>query len=130
MKWFNIAMKKYLDFTGRARRQEYWMFTLYNILYSMILTAISLFLVYSSDSSEHIAFFVIPVLYSLAVFIPSISIAVRRLHDINKSGAWYFISFVPVIGIIWLFILLITDGDHGENQYGPDPKAIQTHSEK
>lgn len=61
-------------------------------------------------------------LYSLAVFIPSLAVTVRRLHDTNHSGWMYFVSLIPLIGGIWLLILLCTDGTHGQNQYGPDPK--------
>ena len=61
-------------------------------------------------------------LYALAVLIPGLAVAVRRLHDIGKSGAWYFICFVPFIGGIWLLILLCTEGERVENQYGVDPK--------
>ena len=122
MKWFNIAMKKYLDFEGRARRQEYWMFTLFNWLYSIALTAIAFFLLGLTGSE---VFFGLPVLYSLAIFIPSISITFRRLHDINKSAAWILLCLIPLIGALWLLILFVIEGDHGENQYGPDPKAIE-----
>ena len=61
-------------------------------------------------------------IYALAVFVPSLAVAVRRLHDINKSGWFYFVSLIPLIGGIWLFILLCTEGTQGPNQYGDDPK--------
>ena len=62
-------------------------------------------------------------IYVLAVFIPSLAVAVRRLHDVGKSGWFYLISLIPLIGGIWLLILFVTEGDKGPNQYGPDPKA-------
>ena len=62
-------------------------------------------------------------LWSLAIFIPNLAVIVRRLHDQGKSGWWFFISFVPFIGGIWLLILYLTDGTPGPNQYGPDPKG-------
>jgi uncharacterized membrane protein YhaH (DUF805 family) len=60
--------------------------------------------------------------YALALFIPGLAVAVRRLHDVGKSGWWYFICLVPIIGSIWFIVLLATDGDVGPNEYGEDPK--------
>jgi uncharacterized membrane protein YhaH (DUF805 family) len=59
----------------------------------------------------------------LAVLVPSLAVMIRRLHDIGKSGWWFFISFIPLIGSIWLLVLLVTDSQPGENQYGPNPKG-------
>lgn len=65
---------------------------------------------------------VLTMLFGLSIIIPTIAAIVRRLHDIGKPGGWFFIRFVPLIGSIWLFILLVTDGQYGRNEYGPDPK--------
>ena len=59
----------------------------------------------------------------LAHFIPGLAVVVRRLHDVGKSGWFYLIALIPLIGIIWLLVLMCTDGDKGDNAYGPDPKA-------
>jgi uncharacterized membrane protein YhaH (DUF805 family) len=67
--------------------------------------------------------FLLLALYSLAVFLPNLAVIVRRLHDQDKSGWWFFIGFVPIIGGIWLLVLYLTDGTPGPNQYGPDPKG-------
>jgi uncharacterized membrane protein YhaH (DUF805 family) len=64
-------------------------------------------------------------IYFVVSIIPSIAVTVRRLHDTNKSGWWYFINFVPFIGPIWLFILMVQEGNVGDNQYGTDPKIIE-----
>jgi uncharacterized membrane protein YhaH (DUF805 family) len=64
------------------------------------------------------------VLYALATFIPSLACAVRRLHDTNKSGWWILISLVPILGGIWVIVLLAIDSDPGVNQYGPNPKLL------
>ncbi len=64
-------------------------------------------------------------LYTLAVLLPGIAVAVRRLHDIGKSGWWILISLVPIIGGIWLIVLLATDSEPIENEYGPNPKALE-----
>ena len=62
-------------------------------------------------------------IYSLAVMLPSIGVGVRRLHDVGKSGWFLFIALIPLIGIIWLLILMVKEGDTGPNQYGADPKG-------
>jgi uncharacterized membrane protein YhaH (DUF805 family) len=105
MKWYLAVLQKYATFSGRARRSEYWYFTLFNILISVVLMLLG-------------AAMRIPVLdslYSLVVLIPSIAVAVRRMHDVNKSG-WY--CLIPIYNLV----LACTDGTVGENQYGSDPK--------
>ena len=104
MNWYLKVLKQYADFNGRARRQEYWMFALFNIIIIVALVLLSL-MIGSSTSSEDLMS--IPILiYYLGIIIPSIAVAVRRLHDINKSGGYWFVRFIPMIGPIWLLILL------------------------
>ncbi len=117
MNWYLKVLKQYVDFSGRARRKEYWMFILFNIIFSSIAMLIDYVLGLNVMGSGPIA-----MIYSLAILIPSIAVVVRRLHDINKSGAWILIVFIPIVGAIWLLVLLIKAGDMGDNQYGPDPK--------
>ncbi|HRZ98725.1 MAG TPA: DUF805 domain-containing protein [Paludibacter sp.] len=117
MNWYLKVLKQYLDFSGRARRKEYWMFILFNIIFSAIAMTIDYLLGLSVMGSGPIT-----MIYSLAILIPSIAVVVRRLHDINKSGAWILIGFIPLLGAIWLLVLLIKAGVVGDNQYGPDPK--------
>ena len=112
MNWYLKCFKQYADFAGPARRKEYWMFTLFNLIIGYGLG--TLFGLFGLD--------LIGYLYSAAVFIPSIAVGVRRLHDIGKCGWWYLIAFVPVIGTIWLIVLLCLDGVPGSNQWGPNPK--------
>lgn len=112
-------MKNYATFNGRARRTEYWMFALINGVISLILLGI--------DFALGIGF--LKSLYSLVVLVPSIAVFVRRLHDVNKSGWWLLIGIIPIIGAIWLFVLMVTEGDRQENQYGPNPKAIEAEIE-
>ena len=64
-------------------------------------------------------------LLSLALFIPGLAVGVRRLHDVGKSGWFTFIVIIPLFGVIWLLVLACTEGNHGDNQYGPDPKATE-----
>lgn len=119
MNWWLIAMKKYVDFSGRARRTEYWMFFLFNMIFGFGALALDMLLGSVSEGSMYGLFYS---LFSLAIMIPSLSVTVRRLHDVGKSGWWIFISLIPFIGGIWLFILTITDSQPGENTYGPSPK--------
>jgi uncharacterized membrane protein YhaH (DUF805 family) len=103
---FGRAFSKYVEFTGRARRKEYWLFTLVNSLINFF------FLVAFSGDDSIIPYF----LYCLATFLPSLAIGIRRMHDVGKSG-WYYV--IP----LYNYILAGTDGNSGSNQYGPDPKA-------
>lgn len=102
---------KYATFTGRASRSEYWFFTLFFIVVYGGLVG----LVAATDSG---LFSILVLLFVFGSIIPSIAVTVRRLHDTGKSGAWYFISFVPLIGSIWLLVLMCTDSDRGPNDYG------------
>lgn len=112
------VLKKYATFSGRARRKEYWMFQLFN----MIIIAVLYTLAIATGETIGSLFMVIYSLYALGVLLPSLAVTIRRLHDIGKSGSWFFISFVPFIGGIWLLILTCTEGNSGENSYGSDPK--------
>lgn len=117
MNWYLKVLKNYANFDGRARRSEFWMFVLFNFLFTIAA------LILDAILGSLIGFgFIYPV-YTLAMIIPNIAVTVRRLHDIGKSGGWFFISFIPVIGGIWLIVLLATEGNTGENEYGEDPKA-------
>lgn len=118
------AFKKYAEFNGRSRREEYWMFVLFNFLFAII--AIVLDNVFGL-AMRNIGYGPIYILYALATLIPGLALTVRRLHDTGKSGWMVLISLIPLIGSIWLLVLLATEGESKENQYGPNPKA--THSE-
>ncbi|HEX6195588.1 MAG TPA: DUF805 domain-containing protein [Jiangellaceae bacterium] len=115
MEWYLTVLKKYVIFEGRARRQEFWMFTLVNII---ILAALAILMQAVGN-----IFTVLYVLYALAVFLPSLAVTVRRLHDTGRSGFWVFISLIPLVGSIILIVFLAIAGDQGDNAYGPDPKA-------
>ncbi len=102
----------YANFKGRATRSEYWYFVLFNLIVCAVLTGLT------KASSE---FAILSMLYSLAAFIPGLAVVVRRLHDVGKSGWWYFIAFVPCVGFIILLLDLIKESQAGDNQYGPYP---------
>ena len=119
MNWYLKVLKQYADFSGRARRKEYWMFVLFNMIFAffaMILDNILGFAI------EGIGYGPLYGLYTLAVLIPGLAVAVRRLHDVGKSGWMILIALIPLIGAIWLLVLTVTDSNPGENQYGKNPK--------
>ncbi|MEU9131470.1 DUF805 domain-containing protein [Kitasatospora sp. NPDC048540] len=112
MDWYLAVLKNYVGFSGRARRQEFWMFALVNIIISIVLAVI--------DNVAGTA--VLGSIYALAVLLPSIAVGIRRLHDTNRSGWWVLISLIPFIGSIILIVFLATEGQPNDNQYGPNPK--------
>ena len=122
MNWYITALKKYTVFSGRARRKEYWMFVLFNVIFSFIAVGLDFLLSQIMGWDGGVGIF--SILYSLAITLPSLAVAVRRLHDIGKSGWWFFITLVPLVGSIWYLILLVTDSQPGENEYGPNPKEF------
>jgi uncharacterized membrane protein YhaH (DUF805 family) len=113
-------MKKYGDLSGRARRKEYWMFHLFNVIFTIAVVILAS--IFGTASEEDLGLRVIYGLFALAIILPTLSATVRRLHDVGKSGWWILISIIPLIGDIWLFVLMVTDSQPGDNQYGPNPK--------
>lgn len=108
-----VLTQKYADFSGRARRSEYWFYTLGAIIVYVIAYALSL--------AIHT---MIPyLLVALALLLPGLSVAVRRLHDTGKSGWLVLISVIPLIGAIVLIVFLVADSEPGTNAYGPSPKS-------
>ena len=121
MNWYLTVVKNYAGFSGRARRKEYWMFLLFNMIFAFVAAIIDNVV---GTASPELGYGVFYGLYTLAMFIPGIAVMVRRLHDVGKSGWMYFIVFIPFVGAIWLLVLLLTDSDAGENQYGRNPKEL------
>ena len=119
MNWYLKVLKNYAVFSGRARRKEYWMFVLFNIIFSIVAVILDNIL---GTAIEGIGYGLFYILYCLAVLIPGLAVSVRRLHDIGKSGWFLFIALIPIIGGIWLLVLMCTDGNAGENKYGSNPK--------
>lgn len=152
MNWYKkVVFENYANFNGRARRSEYWYFILFNAIFSLVLTLIDNLLGLQFGTADS---GVLNTIYSLAVFIPSLAVSVRRLHDIGKSGWLLLIAYgaiillavflilgtfmysfdssalimifaLLIIGVaIWLLIMFCTEGDDFTNKYGPDPKAF------
>jgi len=112
--------KRYAQFSGRARRKEYWLTILLIIIISIIASVL--------DGALGLAdpvYGLGPIygIVALAILIPSIAVSVRRLHDIDRTGWWYLLAFVPFIGFVVLIIFFVMPGTSGENRFGPDPKA-------
>ena len=118
MKFYIEGIKKYAVFKGRESRKSFWMFYLFNLLVSLILTGVDNLLGLANDVNYTGPFFSI---YIILVFLPMIGMMVRRLHDVNKSGKWILVQFIPVVGTIWLILLLARQGETTANRHGPEP---------
>jgi uncharacterized membrane protein YhaH (DUF805 family) len=121
--WKKVVFKNYANFNGRSRRAEYWNFVLVNFIIYFP-GQILLFSTAGALDSEFIkgAGISFMLCFALAMFIPSLAVLVRRLHDINKSGWYILFYFIPLVGVILLLVWLFTDGDRYQNNYGDDPK--------
>jgi uncharacterized membrane protein YhaH (DUF805 family) len=114
MEWYLKVVKNYVGFQGRARRKEYWMFFLFNLIIGLVIGFVEGLLNLSQ---------VLSTLYSLAILLPSLAVGARRLHDTGRSGLWLLIGLIPLIGLIVLLVFFCEDSKD-ENQYGPNPKLI------
>ena len=121
MNWYLKVLKQYADFSGRARRKEYWMFVLFNMIFAIV--AMGLDNAFGIAIGE-IGYGPLYGIYGLVLFIPSLAVSVRRLHDVGKSGWMILIPIIPIIGAIWLFVLMVTDSNPERNQYGENPKEV------
>lgn len=117
MNWYIAVLQKYAVFSGRAGRTEYWMFFLFNFIFSLAASLIGM-LTFG-------ILYIVAIVYGLAVLIPALAVGVRRLHDVGKSGWYYFIILIPIAGPIWFLVLMCIDSQPGDNQYGPNPKEQQ-----
>lgn len=113
MEWYLKAFKNYAVFKGRARRKEYWMFVLFNLIVAFVIGLIETLIGISS---------ILSTLYSLAVLLPGLSITVRRLHDTGRSGWWILIGLIPIVGSIILLVFMCLDSDVNTNEHGANPK--------
>ena len=113
------AIKKYADFSGRARRKEYWLFILLYLIAAVIAGIID---------AVAATMGIIGIILTLGLFIPSLSVGVRRLHDINRIGWWMLIGLIPLIGAIVLIVFFCKDGTIGVNPFGEDPKSSERQS--
>lgn len=119
MNWYIKVLKNFSNFSGRARRSEYWFFVLFNFIFAMLamildnILGTTIDIPYSAINYGYLYF-----LYALFAFLPGLAVAIRRLHDIGKSGWMFLVVLIPCVGPIWLLILLCTDSQQGENKWG------------
>jgi uncharacterized membrane protein YhaH (DUF805 family) len=114
MQWYLAVLKNYVGFSGRARRKEYWTFTVISVLIMVVLMII--------DKAAGTGF--LTGIYGLAVLIPSLAVTVRRLHDTGRSGWWVLIGLIPFVGGLILLVFTFLEGQPNANDYGPNPKAV------
>ena len=119
MNWYLEVLRKYAVFSGRARRMEYWMFFLFNLIISFLLGVVDGVL---GTFSPETGLGLLGGIYSLAILIPSIAVTIRRLHDSGRTGWWFLIIFIPLIGALVLLVFMVLDSEQGTNDYGPNPK--------
>jgi uncharacterized membrane protein YhaH (DUF805 family) len=122
MNWYLKVLKQYADFNGRARRKEYWMFFLFNVIFAVAANFLDGFLGINFMAGLYGPIYLV---YVLVMLVPGLAVAVRRLHDIGKSGWMILVVLIPLVGGIWLLVLLASEGNQGDNAYGADPKAIE-----
>jgi uncharacterized membrane protein YhaH (DUF805 family) len=116
------VLRQYATFSGRARRAEFWYFALFSLLISIGLTILDR-LIFGVNSEGHPRQ-VLAALYGLAVLIPGLAVTVRRLHDTDRSGWWWFICLIPFVGAIVLLVFEVLDSTPGPNRFGPNPKGL------
>lgn len=119
MPWFLQVLTKYSDFSGRSRRKEYWYFILVSLLISIPLLIIDNM---TGTFNAQVGLGLLSGIFSLAILFPSVAVTVRRLHDTGRSGWWFLIAFVPIVGDIVLIVFMVLDSQPGANEYGASPK--------
>ncbi|MNW48585.1 Inner membrane protein YhaH [compost metagenome] len=117
MQWYLKVLKNYVGFQGRARRKEYWMFVLFNIIAAFVLGFIGGLINQSFG-------LILGYVYGLAVLLPSLAVAVRRLHDTGRSGWMLLLSLIPLVGSIIVLVFLCMDSEVSDNRYGSNQKSI------
>jgi uncharacterized membrane protein YhaH (DUF805 family) len=124
--WFRKALSQWKDFGGRARRSEYWYYTLTLLIVYVVLAAIIGGSASLGEAGKFVAlvFYIVYIVIALAFLVPSIAVAIRRMHDTGRSGWWLLISLVPFVGGIAVLVLLCLDSQPMPNKWGPNPKAL------
>jgi uncharacterized membrane protein YhaH (DUF805 family) len=120
MNWYLKVLRQYADFKGRARRKEFWMFTLFHTIFYIALVILDNLL--GTTRQGVFSFGWLESIYYWATFVPTLAVTCRRLHDIGKSGWWNLLIFVLLVGWIILTVWRCKDSQAGENKYGTNPK--------
>lgn len=110
----DILTKKYCCFEGRAGRAEFWYWVLARFIIGIV----------SGILDGIIGIGIFRLIFGLALLLPWLGVAVRRLHDTNRSGWWFLLGLIPLVGIIILIVFWAQKGQQGENQYGPEPDGV------
>ena len=119
MNWYTKVLKQYADFNGRARRTEFWMFVLFNLIFSLVLTLVDNLAGLTKATG---GFGPLSSLYALATLVPNIAVGVRRLHDTGRSGLFLLLAFIPCVGLVLIYFYAL-EGEKGRNKFGEDPKG-------
>ncbi|MCF8483508.1 MAG: DUF805 domain-containing protein [Rhodospirillum sp.] len=120
MTWFlHVVSKNYANFQGRASRPEYWWFALFYFVIVIALSFVDVFVLGADDSG----FSILSTIFSLALLLPSLAVAVRRLHDTNRTGWWLLIGIIPLIGFVVMVVFLVSKGTDGSNKFGDKPST-------
>lgn len=137
--FLKVITKNYANFSGRARRREFWMFTLINTIILFVLYLPAFIPLMSMFAQAEMGatpadlstiplvaqiFLGLYFLYSLALFVPTLAVSIRRLHDSGKTGWMYLVTLIPLIGSLLLLYFLVQDSEVGSNKWGPNPKNI------
>lgn len=131
MEWMTLPLRRYFQFSGRSRRKEFWMFWLFTILVGIAAGIVDNLLGYGRTTTysapgtfnwSTTTSGPVNAIATLLLLIPSLAVSIRRLHDTGRSGWWYLLIFLPILGWIALFVFFVTDGARGPNRFGPDPK--------
>ncbi|MEZ4858319.1 MAG: DUF805 domain-containing protein [Flavobacteriaceae bacterium] len=125
--WKKVVLENYANFSGRARRSEYWYFSLLNIIIAVPLIILFITFSESGGNSDIIStiFMFLLIAMVLLLLIPGLAVSVRRLHDTGKSGWWYLIGVIPIVSYVGNIVLLVfycMDSEPGSNKWGPNPK--------
>lgn len=116
----SVLVDKYASISGRANRTEFWVWQLFNLVLNIVLGVLSLALSSIGEGAVYVGG-VLSVIVGLALLIPNICVAVRRLHDTGRGGGWWFIIFVPLVGWIWFLVLMLLPGEPQSNRFGEVP---------
>ena len=119
--WYQAAFRKYLVFRGRASRAEFWYYMLF---FYLVLFGIIIFIEIFASEEEVVRLKILLVIWVLINFMPYLTVTIRRLHDLNLSGWWILLKFIPFVGEIMLLIILAQKGDLYDNQYGSNPEKL------
>ncbi|MCZ7417958.1 MULTISPECIES: DUF805 domain-containing protein [unclassified Micromonospora] len=113
------VLSQYATFQGRARRSEYWWFSLFLLLVGIAARVVDSALGVDFEASGGPVSLVV----NLALLLPSLAVSVRRLHDLDRSGWWLLLALIPIVGWIVLLVFAVQNGTPGPNRFGPSPKS-------